>query len=130
MQDASPDPTLRDMLTQLNESMRQSTHQLSESLGRYEAHNQEQRKRLEERQAKAKQRLEEAKKAREDVLAKLAARKAAKAAWPRRTEEAVDPHLGEKLRDKLLEEFGTRVDARPSNWPGSPGSLLDFEPGA
>ena len=42
----------------------------------------------------------------------------------------VDPHLGEKLRDRLLEEFGTRVEELPSGGSGSRGSLLDFDPKA
>ena len=96
----------------------------------FEKQIEERSKRLEERQAKAAKKLEEATKARDEALAMLAAKKAAKAARVQPRQEADDPHLGEKLRDRLLEEFGTRVDQRPSGPYNSQGSLIDFEPGA
>ncbi len=90
----------------------------------------ERRTQIEERRAQAEKKLEAAKKSKEEALAQLAAKKAAKAARLQSRQVPEDPHLGAKLRDKLLEEFGTRVDQplRPST--DSQGSLIDFDPGA
>lgn len=130
MQNLSSDASVRDVLGKLQESMKLATDKLGESLGRFEEQSQEQSKRIEERQAKAEKRLEEAMKAKEEALAQLGAKKAAKRAAPRTRQEADDPHLGAKLRDKLLEEFGTRVDQPPSGLSNPQGSLLDFDPRA
>lgn len=130
MQGFSSDASVRDVLGKLQESMRLATDKLGQSLDRIEAQAQERSQQVEERRAKAEKKLEEAKKAREETLAKLAAKKAAKASLPRFPQEAEDPHLGAKLRDKLLEEFGTRVDQPVSRPLQAEGSLIDFDPGA
>ncbi|SIO60657.1 Peptidase C39 family protein [Singulisphaera sp. GP187] len=129
MQNVSSDASVRDVLGKLQESMKLATDKLGDSLERFETQSHERSKRIEEQQAKAEKRLEEATKAREQALAELAAKKAAKAARPQARQAPDDPHLGAKLRDKLLEEFGTRVDQPPAGLSNPQGSLLDFEPG-
>lgn len=129
MQGFSSDASVRDVLGKLQESMKLATDKLGQSLDRFEAQAQERSKQVEERRAKAEKKLEEAKKAREEALAKVAAKKAAKASLPRLRQEPEDPDLGAKLRDKLLDEFGTRVDRHPSGPLPAEGSLIDFDPG-
>lgn len=128
-QGASPDPGLREMLASLQKVMKDSAEQLVESLDRLEEKHEAHARQLDAKRAETAKQIEVAKKAREEALAKLAAKKAARAARPQPRQEAEDPHLGAKLRDKLLEEFGTRVDQHPSGPSEAQGSLIDFDPG-
>ncbi|WP_406695661.1 cysteine peptidase family C39 domain-containing protein [Singulisphaera sp. Ch08] len=130
LQNVSSEASVRDVLGKLQESMKLATDKLGDSLERFQEQSQERSKRIEEQHAKAAKRLEEATKAKDEALAILAAKKAAKAARPQPRQEAEDPHLGAKLRDKLLEEFGTRVDQLPSGPSNTQGSLINFDPGA
>jgi hypothetical protein len=129
-QGATPDGSLRDLLGSLQTAMKDSTEKLVESLNRLEEQDQQRARRLEMQKAEAAIKLEEAKKVRQEALAVLAAKKAARAARPPRQGEVVDLHLGARLRDTHLEEFGIRVETLPSGRPGSRGLPLDFDPGA
>lgn len=128
LRNASSQESVRDVIGKLHDSMKVATEGLKDSLERLQSQNQERTKRIEERQAKAAKDLEAAIKTRDEALAKRAAKLAARKAREQPRPEPEDPELGARLRDKLLEEFGTRVDPPTPPSTGSSGSLIDYDP--
>jgi len=123
------DAGLRDQLGALQDQLKGSFEGFADNLAKMNGLMDEQSRQAEARQAAAQVRAEAIARTRAEAVAQLAAKQAEKAARLRasRAKDEVDPHLGAKLRDTLLEEFGTRPEPAPRA-AGDYGSLFDYRP--
>lgn len=130
-QENATDPNVREQAGIIRSEFKKSLDQFSEAMrtmsdriAAAEAQGREQYERAREKAARA---AEE----RAEAAARAAARRAEKLARAQAKEKAkeVDPHLGAKLRELLLDEFGTRRDVAPPP-AGEYGSAIDYWPGS
>jgi hypothetical protein len=97
----APASEARAQLQSTLEQMKSSFAQLQTEFEKEKKRSEEERQAAKEKMAAAQQKIEAAAKARE-----VAAQKKAAAQQARQTAQEIDPHLAEKLRSQLLEEFG------------------------
>ncbi|WP_435020428.1 cysteine peptidase family C39 domain-containing protein [Tundrisphaera sp. TA3] len=127
----SRDPQLREQVDRLQAELKNSLDQFSETMNSLNDRLASDHARNRERLARSREKAEAHAKSQAEALERLAAKKAEKLAraQAKAAEKEVDPLLGAKLRDQLLDEFGTRRDVPPTP-AGELGSAIDYWPGS